>query len=100
MVVRASPPNDVLADYLSEELQPGSGAAERLLDLIHGFHAGRRGVWEVPGECWSVELTPARATIRTEDAIPGRTLHLPLQDFEEAVRAWLDFVYLSRASAS
>ena len=100
MVVRAPPPNDVLADYLSEELQPGSGAAERLLDLVHGFRAGRCGVWEVPGECWSVELTPARATLRTEDAIPGRTLHLPLEDFEEAVRAWLDFVQVSRASAS
>ena len=100
MVVRAPRPNDVLADYLSEELRPGSGAAERLLELARELRAGRTGVWEVPGECWSLELTPARATLRTEDAIPGRTQHLPLEDFEEAVRAWLDFVRLSHASAS
>ncbi|MFP2926161.1 hypothetical protein ACLESO_13255 [Pyxidicoccus sp. 3LG] len=98
--MQASPPNDVLADYLSEELQPGSGAAERLLALVMEFRTGRRGVWEVPGDCWSVELTSARASLRTEHAIPGRVLHLPLEDFEEAVRSWLDFVQLSRASAS
>jgi hypothetical protein len=100
VLVRATPPNDVLADYLSEELQPGSGAAERLLALIHELHAGRMGTWEVPGDCWSVEFSPVRATIRTEHAIPGRTLHLPLEDFEEAVRAWLDFVALQRASSA
>ena len=98
--VRAAPPNDALADYLSDELQPGSGAAERLLALIGEFRTGRRGSWEVPGDCWSVELTYARACLRTEHAIPGRTLHLPLEDFEEAVRSWVDFVALSRASAS
>ncbi|NMO22276.1 hypothetical protein HPC49_38340 [Pyxidicoccus fallax] len=100
VVVRAPPPNDVLADYLSEELQPGSGAAERLLELILQVRSGHLGGWEVPGDCWSVELTKVRATVRTEDAIPGRTLHLPVEDFEEAVRAWQDFVRLPRASAS
>lgn len=100
MLVRARAPDDVLADYLSEELQPGSGAAERLLALVHELRAGRMGTWEVPGDCWSVEFTHARATLRTEHAIPGRTQHLPLEDFEEAVRAWLDFVAQSRVSAS
>jgi hypothetical protein len=100
VLVRATPPNDVLADYLTEELQPGSGAAERLMALVQEFRTGRTGAWEVPGDCYSVELTAARATLRTEHAIPGRTLHLPLEDFAEAVRSWLDFVALSRASAS
>ncbi len=100
VVVQAAPPNDALADYLTEELQPGSGAAERMLDLIGEVRSGRCGTWEVLGDNWSVELTPARATLCTEFAIPGRTLHLALEDFEEAVRAWLDFVALCRASAS
>jgi hypothetical protein len=91
----------VLAAYLTDELQPGSGVAERLLDLIHEFRSGSRaGTWEMTGTCWSVELTPVRATLRTEDAIPGRTQHLPLEDFEEAVRAWVDFVRRSHISAS
>ncbi|MCP3141908.1 YacL family protein [Pyxidicoccus xibeiensis] len=99
-MVHAPPPNDVLAAYLSEEVQPGTGTAERLLALVHEFRTGRGGVWEVPGECWSVELTHVRASLRTEHAIPGRTQHLPLEDFEEALRAWQDFVLQSRASAS
>lgn len=100
VVVRAPAPDDALADYLTSELQPGSGAAERLLELIGEFRGSRRGSWEVPGDSWSVELTYARATLRTEYAIPGRTVHLPIEEFEEAVRAWLDFVALSLASAS
>lgn len=100
MLVQAPPPNDALADYLTEELQPGSGAAERLLELIAQVRASPQPTWELPGECWSVELTYARATLCTEYAIPGRMVHLPLEDFEEAVRAWLDFVAQSHASAS
>ncbi|MBU8897475.1 hypothetical protein KRR26_17800 [Corallococcus sp. M34] len=93
----APPPDDVLADYLTQELRPDVSAAQRLLRVTRAVRDGQRERWAVPGEGWSLDLSRARATIHCETTIPGRVLHLPLEEFEEVVVAWLQFLELSLA---
>nr|WP_205694607.1 hypothetical protein [Corallococcus coralloides] len=91
------PPDDVLADYLAQELRPDANRAQGMLNVLASLRQGRRERWDVTGETWSLELNRARASIHSEVAIPGRSQDLPLEEFEDAIRAWLEFMELSRA---
>ncbi|WP_199738981.1 hypothetical protein [Corallococcus sp. CA054B] len=91
------PPDDVLADYLAQELRPDANRAQGMLNVLASLRQGRRERWDVTGETWSLELNRARASIHSEVAIPGRSQDLPLEEFEDAIRSWLEFTELSRA---
>ncbi|WP_223633073.1 hypothetical protein [Corallococcus sp. EGB] len=91
------PPDDVLADYLAQELHPDPNRAQGVLNVLTALRQGRQERWDVTGETWSVELNRARASIHSEVAIPGRSQDLPLEEFEAAIRSWLEFMELSRA---
>ncbi|WP_199724676.1 hypothetical protein [Corallococcus sp. AB011P] len=91
------PPDDVLADYLVQELRPDANRAQGMLRELAALRQGQRERWDVTGETWSVELNRARASIHSEVAIPGRSQDLPLEEFEDAIRSWLEFMELSRA---
>ncbi|MBN9684692.1 MULTISPECIES: hypothetical protein [unclassified Corallococcus] len=91
------PPDDVLADYLAQELRPDANRAQGMLNVLASLRQGRRERWDVTGETWSLELNRARASIHSEVAIPGRSQDLPLEEFEEVIRSWLEFMELSRA---
>ena len=91
------PPDDVLADYLAQELRPDSSRAHGMLNVLAALRQGRRERWDVTGETWSLELSRARASIHSEVAIPGRSQDLPLEEFEDAIRSWLEFMELARA---
>ncbi|WP_147451528.1 YacL family protein [Corallococcus llansteffanensis] len=97
VVVRGLPPDDVLADYLAQELRSEPARAEHMLRVLKAVRRGNRERWDVNGDAWSLELSRARASIHSEEAIPGRSQDLPLEEFEEAVRSWLAFMELSRA---
>lgn len=90
------PPDDVLADYLAQELRPDANRAQGMLNVLASLRQGRRDRWDVTGETWSLELNQARASIHSEVAIPGRSQDLPLEEFEAAIRSWLEFMELSR----
>ncbi|RKG49866.1 hypothetical protein D7X30_38730 [Corallococcus sp. AB011P] len=96
-VVSGLPPDDVLADYLVQELRPDANRAQGMLRELAALRQGQRERWDVTGETWSVELNRARASIHSEVAIPGRSQDLPLEEFEDAIRSWLEFMELSRA---
>ncbi|WP_199747270.1 MULTISPECIES: hypothetical protein [Corallococcus] len=91
------PPDDVLADYLAQELRPDANRAQGMLNVLASLRQGRRERWDVTGDTWSLELNRARASIHSEVAIPGRSQDLPLEEFEDAIRSWLEFMELSRA---
>lgn len=91
------PPDDVLADYLAHELRPDPNRAQGMLRVLMALRQGKRERWDVTGDAWSLELNRARASIHSEDAIPGRSQDLPLEEFEAAIRSWLEFMELSRA---
>ncbi|WP_171446274.1 hypothetical protein [Corallococcus carmarthensis] len=91
------PPDDVLADYLAQELRPDLDRAQGMLRVLTALRQGRQDRWDVTGETWSLELNRARASIHSEVAIPGRSQDLPLEEFEDAIRSWLEFMELSRA---
>ncbi|WP_208721651.1 hypothetical protein [Corallococcus aberystwythensis] len=91
------PPDDVLADYLAQELRPDVNRAQGMLRVLAALRQGRRDRWDVTGDTWSLELNRARASIHSEVAIPGRSQDLPLEEFEDAIRSWLEFMELSRA---
>ncbi|WP_169828068.1 MULTISPECIES: hypothetical protein [Corallococcus] len=90
------PPDDVLADYLAQELRPDANRAQGMLRELTALRQGQRDRWDVTGETWSLELNRARASIHSEVAIPGRSQDLPLEEFEDAIRSWLEFMELSR----
>lgn len=91
------PPDDVLADYLAQELRPDANRAQGVLNVLTALRQGRQERWDVTGDTWSLELNRARASIHSEVAIPGRSQDLPLEEFEAAIRSWLEFMELSRA---
>ncbi|MGE6760028.1 hypothetical protein ACQKGO_18585 [Corallococcus interemptor] len=90
------PPDDVLADYLAQEVRPDAHRAQGMLNVLAALRQGRRDRWDVTGDTWSLELNRARASIHSEVAIPGRSQDLPLEEFEDALRSWLEFMELSR----
>jgi uncharacterized protein YacL (UPF0231 family) len=94
--VLAEPPHDVLAGYLAEELQTNAPVCRRVLDTIQSLRVGRRSSWDTEGQAWSVSLNRVRAAIVSEYAVPGRSLDLTLEEFEDAVGSWLRFIELSR----
>jgi hypothetical protein len=96
-VVSGLPPDDVLADYLAQELRPVPERAQGMLRVLTALRQGKRERWDVTGDMWSLELNRARASIHSEVAIPGRSQDLPLEEFETAIRSWLEFMELSRA---
>jgi len=92
----AEPPDDVLADYLSEEVRDDSRLCRRLLDIIRALRLGKHSCWTAEGEAWNVNLTKARAVIESEYAVPGRARELTLGEFEELVQSWLRFLETTR----
>ena len=92
----AEPPDDVLADYLAEEVRNDSRQCQRLLDIIRALRRGSHSCWLAEGEAWHVNLTKARAVIESEFAVPGRARELTLGEFEELVQAWLRFLETTR----
>lgn len=95
--VLAEPPHDVLADFLAEEIQSDLSLCKRMLDIIRALRLGRHSTWDNEGESWSVRLSKTRAAITSEFAVPGRTLEITLEEFEEAVGSWQRFLEISRA---
>lgn len=91
------PPDDVLADYLAQELGFEPSRAEKMLRVLNAVRHGKRERWDVNGDAWSLELSRARASIHSEETIPGRSQDLPLEEFEDVIRSWLEFMELSRA---
>jgi uncharacterized protein YacL (UPF0231 family) len=92
----AEPPDDILADYLAEEVQANAFTCRRLLDIIRALRQGRHSCWTAEGEAWSVRLNRTRAVIMSEYAVPGRSRALALDEFEEAVDSWLRFLEVVR----
>ncbi|RKG72900.1 hypothetical protein D7V88_37400 [Corallococcus terminator] len=96
-VVNGLPPDDVLADYLAQELGFEPARAQKMLRVLNAVRHGKRDRWDVTGDAWSLELSPVRASIHSEETIPGRSQELSLEEFEHVVRSWLEFMELSRA---
>lgn len=90
------PPRDVLADYLSNELQANPSACRRLLNTLRQLRTGKRDAWEVLGEAWTLKLSRFSAELISEDVVPGRRMALPIEDLEEAVDSWLQFIEFAR----
>ncbi len=91
------PPQDVLADYLANELKADTSACERLLEALRDVREGKMEDWEDAGEAWTVTLTPSRAEIVSEYAVPGRRIFLPIEELEEAIQSWMEFIALARS---
>jgi uncharacterized protein YacL (UPF0231 family) len=92
----AESPDDVLADYLAQEIRNDARLCRRLLDIIRALRMGNHSAWMAEGEAWNVNLTKARAVIESEFAVPGRARELTLGEFEELVQSWLRFLENTR----
>jgi uncharacterized protein YacL (UPF0231 family) len=92
----AEPPNDILAEYLTEEVRNNPRLCRRLLDIIRALRKGSHSSWRAEGDSWSVNLTHTRAVIESEFSVPGRSHELTLEEFEELVSAWLGFLETTR----
>ncbi|HYH94852.1 YacL family protein [Hyalangium sp.] len=92
----AEPPDDVLADYLAEEVRDNLRLCRRLLDIIRALRLGNHSSWMAEGEAWNINLTKGRAVIESEFSVPGRSRELTLVEFEELVQAWLRFLETTR----
>jgi hypothetical protein len=97
LIAVGQPPQDVLADYLANELQEDRNACRRVLDTVRRVKAGHCENWEREGDSWSLRLTGDIAEFTSEHAVPGRRLKLPLQELEEAVASWLQFIEVARS---
>jgi hypothetical protein len=91
------PPQDVLADFLVSELHADPTACERLLEALRDVREGKMADWEDTGEAWTVSLTPGQAEIVSEYAVPGRRLSLPIEELEEAIQSWMQFIAFARS---
>jgi hypothetical protein len=92
----AEPPDDVLADYLAQEVSNNPLKCRRLLDIIRALRGGKHSSWRADGDAWNLSMTKARAVIESEFSVPGRARELSLEDFEELVRSWLQFLETTR----
>lgn len=92
----AEPPDDILADYLAEEVRDDPSVCRRLLDIIRALRGGNHSSWRADGEAWNLSMTKARAVIESEFSVPGRARELTLDDFEALVRSWLQFLETTR----
>jgi hypothetical protein len=92
----AEPPDDILADYLADEVSNNPLKCRRLLDIIRALRGGKHSSWRADGEAWNLSMTKARAVIESEFSVPGRARELSLEDFEELVRSWLQFLETTR----
>lgn len=92
----AEPPDDILADYLSEEVRGNVRLCRRVLDIIRALRMGSHSAWVLDGDAWSVKLNRTRAVIESEYAVPGRSRELSLDEFEQLVQSWLRFLEVAR----
>ncbi len=90
------PPDDILANYLSEEVRNNPRLCRRLLDIIRALRRGSHSSWLADGDTWSVKLSRGRAVIESELAVPGRARELTLDEFEQLVESWLQFLETTR----
>jgi uncharacterized protein YacL (UPF0231 family) len=93
---RAEPPDDILANYLSEEVRNDSRRCRRLLDIIRALRRGSHSAWRADGDAWSVKLSRGRVVIESEIAVPGQVREMTLEEFEELVSSWLRFLENTR----
>lgn len=90
------PPDDVLSQYLSDEVRNNPKLCRRLLDIIRALRLGKHSTWTAEGECWSLKLSRARAVIESEFSVPGHSHELTLEEFEDLVQSWLLFLETTR----
>jgi uncharacterized protein YacL (UPF0231 family) len=92
----AEPPDDILAYYLAEEVSNNPRLCRRLLDIIRALRGGKHSAWRADGQAWNLSLTKTRAVIESEVSVPGRSREVALEDFEELVQSWLQFLETTR----
>lgn len=89
-------PHALLGWFLEQDVQSSPPSCEDYLDAVRQVREGQLPAWSGTGNAHTVHITPARVRIETEFADPPASCELELQEFETALRAWLQFVKQAR----
>lgn len=89
---KAKQPFEALGTFLEFDVQGRADASRDLLTLILDVQTQVVPHWEGTGNSSTLTLTPTRAHIYNEFAIPTLECELPLSDFQKVIEAWLEFV--------
>ena len=85
-------PFEALEHFLESDLQGGTEASQHFLDPISDVQKGNISHWEGTGNTTTLALTPTKAHLYNEFAIPTLECELPLPKFHSVVEGWLEFV--------
>jgi uncharacterized protein YacL (UPF0231 family) len=86
------PPQEVLGEYLEQDVQSSSLACDSLLHFCNEVADGRRDSWQASGNAHTVTISSGRVRIENEFSDSGLPCELPIEDFMAALLSWKEFI--------
>jgi hypothetical protein len=84
--------HDRVAAFLVIDIQRSPTWAQDLLDKITDVKTGKRSSWERIGNAYRLYLSTAGALIEDQVHPNSSPQHVPLDELEAAVTAWIDAI--------
>ena len=83
------PAHDLIAAYLTIDIQQSPQWTAELLDKIAAVQSGQISSWERIGNAYCLHLYPDHIEIEEDyDEIPGELVKISIEVFEAAVKSW------------
>jgi hypothetical protein len=85
-------PYELLGWFLESDVQGSLENGQEIKILINEVRTGKIPYSEGVGNAYNLILTPSGARIETEFATPNVSLDITLNELDDALSAWLDFL--------